>query len=432
MLNFLTSHLAKRLLTVSILISLSAPALFAAENTEKPVRWFKGNLHTHTLWSDGDTYPELIIDWYKNHGYDFLGLSDHNILQKEQRWVGIEKNRGGTNAFAKYVERFGTNWVEQRVTDGTNEVRLKTFDEFSKMFNEPNRFLMILSEEISDRYLSSPIHMNVTNPRELIKPQGGKSVTDAIQNNVNAVLEQRERTKQPMILHLNHPNFQWGVTAEDILPVRGDKFFEIYNSHPGVHNEGDETHASTDRIWDILLTKRIAELNLEPMFGLGTDDSHHYNIIDPKKNNPGRGWIMVKARDLSAKSLIEAMEAGDFYASSGVKLKDVKRGPKTYSIEIDAEPGVTYTTQFIGSRKGFDPKSEPYKSSSGALLHLTHRYSKDIGVVLAEVKGTSASYELKGDEIYVRARIISSKPKLSAIKDEVERAWTQPLVPTAK
>jgi hypothetical protein len=176
------------------------------------------------------------------------------------------------------------------------------------------------------------------------------------------------------------------------------------------------------------LTKRIAELHLEPLFGLGTDDSHHYQNISAKNNNPGRGWIMVNARDLSAKSLIAAMESGDFYASSGVQLKNVQRGPKIYALEIDPKPGVTYTTQFIGTRRGFDPSNEPLKTPSGANLRVTHRYSKDIGVVLAEVTGTKASYKLNGDEIYVRARIISSQPKVSPIKGEVERAWTQPLV----
>ena len=410
-----------------ILVSLSSFSPALAQKSE--TRWFKGNLHTHSLWSDGDGYPEMIVEWYKTNGYQFLTLSDHNILQKEPRWINRATNKGGPEAFTNYLKRFGTNWVDQRLENGVPVVRLKTFDEFRKLFEETNHFLLVLGEEITDHHLSSPVHIGAINVRELIKPQGGTSVFDVIQNNVNAVLAQREQTGQPMFPHINHPNWQWGITAEDILPVKGERFFEVYNGHPGVNNDGDDIHASTDRVWDILLTKRIAELHLEPIFGLGTDDSHEYQITDAKKNNPGRGWVMVNAKDLSAKSLIAAMEAGDFYASSGVQLKSVQRGPKVYSLEIVPEKDVTYTTQFIGTRKGFDPRSEPLKTESGAALRVTHRYSKDIGVVLAEVKGTSASYKMKGDEIYVRARVISSKPKVSAIKGEVERAWTQPLVP---
>lgn len=394
-------------------------------------RWFKGNLHTHTLWSDGDSYPEVIINFYKTNGYNFLALSDHNIVQtNSEHWISVTNSRGGTNALNVYLQQFGAKWVEQRTHNGTNQVRLKTFNEFRPLFEKKNEFLLMLGEEISDRHLSAPIHMNVSNVRDLIKPQGGTSVTEVIQNNFNAVLAQRKKTGQPMIPHLNHPNFQWALTAEEILPVKGGKFFEVYNGHPGVRNEGDATHSSTDRIWDILLTRRLAELKLEPFFGIGTDDSHNYLSNEPNKSVPGRGWVMVNAKDLSAKSLIKAMEAGDFYASSGVTLKNVQRGPKVYALEIEPKDGVTYTTQFIGTRKGYDPKNEPVRSENGTPLRVTHRYSKDIGVVLAEVKGTSATYKLKGDEIYVRARIISSKPmNNTAIKGEVERAWTQPLVP---
>ena len=51
------------------------------------------------------------------------------------------------------------------------------------------------------------------------------------------------------------------------------------------------------------------------------------------------------------------------------------------------------------------------------------------GSVLAEVKGTRARYEPKGDELYVRAKIISSKLKANATAtNEMEMAWTQPIV----
>ena len=127
------------------------------------------------------------------------------------------------------------------------------------------------------------------------------------------------------------------------------------------------------------------------------------------------------------------MEAGDFYASSGVRLKDVRRGKDRYEIEIDPEEGVTYTTQFIGTRKGFDRTSKPLLDDKGEPLLVTRQYSNDIGEILAEVTGTSASYTLKDDEIYVRARIISSKLKVNPyVKGEFERAWTQPLIPARR
>jgi hypothetical protein len=167
--------------------------------------------------------------------------------------------------------------------------------------------------------------------------------------------------------------------------------------------------------------------------GTAVDDAHSYHEFKQSNSNPGRGWTMVRATALTPEALIAALEAGDFYASTGVILKEVQRTKNRLQIEIATEPGVTYTTQFIGTRKGYDARSEPVRDPDGKELHTSRRYSPELGTVLAEVKGAKASYKLKGDEIYVRAKVISSKPKVNhSYKDELEVAWTQPLVPSAK
>jgi len=393
-------------------------------------RWWKGNLHTHSLWSDGDDYPEMIVHWYKQRGYHFLALSDHNIVLQGDKWIQATNNKGGAAALEKYLDRFGTNWVELRDAKGKQEVRLKTLNEISLLFEEPGCFLLIPSEEITDKYKSAPVHLNATNLRELVTPQGGNSVLEVMQNNVNAVWEQHRRTGQPMFPHLNHPNFGWSVTAEDLMQVKGERFFEVYNGHPLVRNEGDPTHAGTDRIWDIILTLRLTRPGLEPLYGLATDDAHIYHGQSSSNSNPGRGWVVVRAPRLTATNIVAAMEAGDFYASSGVRLKDVRRNRDCYEIEIEPEKGVTYTTQFIGTRKGFDRTSQPVLDKKGQPLPVTRRYSKEIGAVLAQSRGTAPTYSLRGDEIYVRARIVSSKRKANPyVQGEFERAWTQPLIP---
>lgn len=44
------------------------------------LRWYKGNTHTHTLNSDGDSHPDDVAKWYKQRGYAFVVLTDHNVL----------------------------------------------------------------------------------------------------------------------------------------------------------------------------------------------------------------------------------------------------------------------------------------------------------------------------------------------------------------
>ena len=52
-----------------------------------------------------------------------------------------------------------------------------------------------------------------------------------------------------------------------------------------------------------------------------------------------------------------------------------------------------------------------------------------MGEVLQEVTGPSATYDFTGEELYVRARVTSSKPKENPYHEgEFERAWTQPVV----
>src|SRR6187401_457440 len=55
-------------------------------------RWLKGNTHTHTQYSDGDSPPETVVDWYEAHNYDFLFLSDHNILIPDDHLAKLQRS----------------------------------------------------------------------------------------------------------------------------------------------------------------------------------------------------------------------------------------------------------------------------------------------------------------------------------------------------
>ncbi|MEZ5945123.1 MAG: hypothetical protein R3C18_27365 [Planctomycetaceae bacterium] len=396
------------------------------------LHWYKGNMHTHSHWSDGDDYLEMIATWYDDHDYDFLVFTDHNVLANKERWVDVEKTKGGKPAYEKLKAKF-PDWIEERTQDDVLQVRLRTFAEVSEKLARADEFLLIQGEEISDQFHRHPIHMNAHNVPELLTPRGGESVREVIQNNVDAVRALRERTGEPMFVHLNHPNFGYAVTAEDLFPIVGEKFFEVYNGHPGVHNSGDGQHASTERIWDIVLTKRLAELDLPVMYGLAVDDGHSYHKIPSRASEPGRGWVMVLANELTPAALVEAMENGKFYASSGVTLKRVESSSRELSVEVDVVGDETYTIEFIGTRKGYNPEGKPVVGKDGEELLATLVYDGTIGEVLETVEGPKATYTFRGDEIYVRARITSSQshPNPSELGDP-QRAWIQPVVGPGK
>ena len=399
---------------------LAAVSLQSQSTAQENQRWWKGNLHTHTLWSDGDDYPEMVAEWYKTNGYHFLAISDHNILLAGEKWSLVRDTAKAKLAFEKYRARFGDD-VVTRTNEGKVEVRLANLDRIKGIFEEASRFLMIPGEEISASFEKLPIHVNATNLRDFIKPRTGTSVYDVMQKNIDAVLEQREKTGQPMIPHLNHPNFHYAVTAEDLMKVEGERFFEVYNGHPAVFNDGDATRPGTERMWDIILAWRLGVLKMEPMYGIAVDDTHNYHDMSPRNANAGRGWIMVRAGELSPEALIQAMEEGDFYASTGVVLEELRRTKETLGLRVKPEPGVMYTIQFIGTLE-----SALQKDAGGE----PHVDPAEIGQILYEEKGTAATYKLKGNEMYVRAKVISSKPKEnSPVAGEMERAWIQPIIP---
>ena len=411
-------------LVILILFSSCTSGQAPDEADSKPV-WRKGNLHTHSLWSDGDDYPEMIIDWYKSEGYDFLALSDHNTIAVDERWTPAAYNAGGMQAYEKYLAQFGDEWVEQKTENDTLWVRLKTFDEYSARFDEADQFLMIHSEEITDGFGRKPVHINATNIVEFIEPQGGGSLRAVMQRNVDAVLAQRDSLGVPMFPHINHPNFGWAMTAEDLIALDGEQFFEVYNGHPAVHNYGDEHRPGMELIWDIILTRRL--INNQPiMFGIAVDDSHHYHEMGLDRSNSGRGWVMVRTDQLTPEAIVGAMEAGEFYGSTGVSFADIQISDGALTLEIEAEDGVSYETTFIGTRVSHDSTSMPVEVDGA---YVTRKYSEEVGEALATVAGTTPVYTFAGDEMYVRAKVVSSKPKQNPYQEgETEMAWTQPVV----
>ena len=385
-----------------------------SESADKS-RWYKGNLHTHSLWSDGDDFPEHIVKWYRDRGYHFLGISDHNTLHQGEKWVKYADlyKKGAGPATDAYLKEF-KKVARTRGDRGTSsfEIRLANYEEYRPLLERPGKFILMQSEEISDKFEKKPIHINATNITEAIKPQGGKSVVEVIRNNLRAIEEQANRIGRPVLPHLNHPNFGWGVTAEELAEVVEERFFEIYNGHPGVNQPGDKDHPSVERIWDIANTLRMTAFNAPPLMGLGTDDSHHYHVTGMTRSTSGRGWIQVRAKALTPEALIAAMEAGDFYASSGVTLRDVRYDATTGTLEVEIEPDgdARFTTDFIGTIAGGE--KDP----------------SQIGVVFDSVEGTKARYQLTGRELYVRARVTSSRPPDNpSFKGQTRQAWTQPV-----
>ena len=115
---------------------------------------------------------------------------------------------------------------------------------------------------------------------------------------------------------------------------------------------------------------------------------------------------MVNSKKTETLSLIESMESGNFYSSSGVELKKVKHNKEKLVVEIEPNKAVNYEIIFIGYRKN-DSQVQ----------------------VLKRVKGNSASYIFKENDLFVRAKINSDEIKINPyVEGETTQAWTQPVI----
>lgn len=260
--------------------------------------WFKGNLHTHTNKSDGDSSPETVVDWYSNNKYDFLVLSDHNHL--------------------------------------------------TILDSDQTKLLLIPGEEITLN-LPYTIHVNAIGIKKVIEPTIRPTKVKTLQANIDNIINSGG------LAEINHPNFRWALNEKDLVQIRGAHFIEVFNGNYNTHNYGGGGKKSVEEMWDEMLSKKIK------IWGVAVDDSHHFKEeFVPHRHNPGRGWVEVFSKDLSEKNILDSMRNGNFYFSNGVKFKNIMFNKEKIEISISGDyfnKGLSnslvtdskYTTQLISN-----------------------------------------------------------------------------------
>jgi hypothetical protein len=279
-------------LCVAIILAVN-PGVRGQQQGDAPLKWFKGNTHTHTLNSDGDSTPDDVVRWYREQRYHFLVLTDHNTVTP---------------------------------VEGLNAV-----------FGAPERFVVIQGEEVTDRAGEKPVHLNMIGGDRAVTPQGGATVAEALRRDIAAIAGARG------VISINHPNFGWAMSSADLASGQGAHLIEIHNGHFMVNNEGGGGQPGTEALWDSMLSAGIR------VFGVASDDVHELKRPWVKASaGPGQGWVVVRAARLTADGILAALAAGDFYASTGVELADVQATPQSLTVSIKEQSYARYTVQFVG------------------------------------------------------------------------------------
>ncbi len=261
--------------------------------------WVKGNTHCHSTRSDGDVSPTEVAQWYKDHGYNFLFITDHEKRSDPAELASVRDSK----------------------------------------------FILIAGEEVTTSYEKIELHCNALGiPAVLSKPTGS-SPLDALSKTL------REITDAGGIAQINHPGFHFmdntlltkACTGPDA--PKGPFLIEVYN-HYGGADKAAFVVAAFESAWDTALSDGAK------LYGVAADDAHKYKDFKAKVGNPGGGWIWVNVDKLTVQNVLSSIRQGKFYASTGVELTENAFNGKTVRVIVKAKPGVKYTMSFVG-KSGF-------------------------------------------------------------------------------
>ena len=277
--------------------------------------WYKGNIHCHTANSDGALSQEEVARLYKKEGYHFLAFTDHNRFTV-------------TDAYND------DNFI---VIPGI-EVNIEKY--------EPDRISIYHCVGIQEK--------GVTGGFDDGEPfQAGE--WEGMESAQNMIRRLKEKGMKAVFCHPNWSRLE----LDDFIDLKDYFALEVYNYGCAVESH---TGLSVD-YWDSLLRRG------RRIWAVATDDCHHH--IDDRFG----GWIMVKAPELTKDAIMESLEQGSFYASSGPKIYDYRVKDGTVFIECSPVRAIHFVTYENWGHSTFAGRN---------------------GTI------TSAEYHLKGTEKYVR------------------------------
>jgi len=225
--------------------------------------WLKGNIHSHSVFSDGKLTPLQMKNAYKSHGYDFLAVTDHDI------------------------------YVDTRELSDESFTMIQGFELWSNASNDKDIHVHFLwDDEIEGIRHGQYLHL---------PERTGKVAT---------AFSYKMREKGAYVM-LNHPHWSRLISSE----------VEDENPYHAVEiiNYGTEWLECTGNgivFWTDMLYRGVK------LWNGGSDDNHNDHPVDSMYSDSFGGFTVVKAMDRSPKAIIEAMKAGSFYTSTGPEIYD--------------------------------------------------------------------------------------------------------------
>lgn len=315
--------------------------------------FYKANLHTHSIHSDGRRTVEEIKKDYMAHGYSVVAFTDHDVmldhsdLNEPERFLALTSYEVETNQDVQ-----GLPW-NTAATYHLNFYACRP-DETIYPCANPAYTFGNAPKYVQDYYRGDYVRRySVEGQNEMI----------------------REARAHGFLVSYNHP--AWSLQHyPDYAGLEGVTAVEVYNT--GCVLEGYALDADERALDDFLhLGKRV--------YPIATDDSH--NIADCFG-----GWVQFKAPALTYDAILHAYAAGDFYASWGPEIRSLYIEDGILHMDCANTVSVSLTTHIRISNYAAAPAGQ----------ELEH-YTYDLRPWLAQARATGDQ-----DRAFFRLRLESA------------------------
>ena len=246
--------------------------------------FYKANLHMHTTVSDGKMTPEETKKLFQDHGYSIVAFTDHDVICPHHDLT--DENFLALTAFETY---YNTDLFGVMDYDFVKTYHLSFFAK------DPNN---VVCPAFSKRYVERAHSLQyVTKEMEAFDFDRTYS-----QKYLNEIIDLANRAG--FLVSLNHP--VWSLqNYRDYGNLQGLWGIEVYNTGCVQCGLPDTAQPFSDFLLD---GKNI--------FPIAADDAHSTRTCCG-------GFVMIKAEKLEYGTIINALERGDFYASSGPEINEL-------------------------------------------------------------------------------------------------------------
>lgn len=237
---------------------------------------FAGNLHSHTVNSDGHLTPDESVALYRSHGYSFLCLNEHDLFTdyRDELDSGDFIIMPGIEASASLFD------------ENDPEYRLKT-----------HHMQGILgTKEMQSSAKKHFSHMEALEPVNVYGTWDGATAAQRLCD---------ELRSRGCVVFYNHP--VWSrVETEEFENTEGLTALEIYN-----FDTVEESGTGYDTTyWDRMLRKG------KRIFAYASDDNHNSSEMPDSCG----GRVFVTADELEHDVIVRALTEGSFYSTSGPEI----------------------------------------------------------------------------------------------------------------